>query len=68
MYKTVEKAIRRIARKVERETGSNILDYLYDAVGVYEYDEDGRKATARWIINGLENEADNFIDAYHEGK
>ena len=66
MYKTVEKAIRRIARSVERETGSDILDFLYDAADNYEYDEDGNKATCDWIIRGLEFEADMFLDLKRE--
>ena len=61
MYKAVERAIKRIARRVEKETGSNIEDFLYEASYNYEYDDDGNKATCDWIINGLENEADNFI-------
>lgn len=62
MKKTVEKAIHRIARRVEKETGNDILDFLYDAADNYEYDDDGNKATCEWIINGLENEADNYIE------
>ncbi len=61
MYKTVEKAIKRIARYVERETGSDITDFLCDAADNYEYDFDGNKATCDFIIRGLENEADMFI-------
>lgn len=61
MYKTVEKAIYRIAKEVKKETGSDITDFLFDASENYEYNDDGRKATCQWIINGLENEADNFI-------
>ena len=38
-----------------------LLIFLFDASDNYEYDDDGRKATCQWIINGLENEADNFI-------
>ena len=62
MYKTVEKAIARIAKDVERQTGANIADYLYDAVINYEYDDDGEKATCEWIINGLEYEAEKFLE------
>lgn len=61
MYKTVEKAIQRIAKRVEKETGGNILDFLYDAAENYEYDHDGNKATCDFIIRGLENEADMFV-------
>lgn len=61
MYKTVEKAIYRIAKEVREETGSDITDFLFDASENYEYNDDGGKATCQWIINGLENEADNFI-------
>lgn len=62
MKKTVESAIGRIARRVKRETGVDITDFLYDAAENYEYDEDGNKSICRYIINGLENEADNYID------
>ena len=47
MYKTVEKAIYRIANKVKKETGSDITDFLFDASDNYEYDDDGRKATCQ---------------------
>lgn len=62
MKKTVESAIKRIARRVKRETGVDITEFLYDAAENYEYDEDGNKATCRYIINGLEHEADKYID------
>ena len=62
MYKTVEKAIKSIAKRIQREYGRDILDYLYDAADAYEYDFDGNKATCDFIINGLENEADKFVD------
>lgn len=66
MYKTVERAIHRINREVERETGTGILDFLYDAAENYEYDDDGNLATCDYIIRGLENEADMFIRLKHE--
>jgi len=62
MKKTVKSAIERIARRVKRETGVDITDFLHDAAENYEYDEDGNKATCHYIINGLEHEADNYID------
>lgn len=62
MKKTVEKAILRINNRVIREVGSGILDFLYDAEYNYEYDEDGNPATCDFIIRGLENEADMYID------
>ena len=64
MMKTVELAIRRISRRVDKVTGGHdtILDFLYDAAENYEYTEDGKKATSEYIINGLYTEADNYID------
>ena len=66
MKKTVEKEIKRIAKYVEKETGSDITDYLYDAAENYEYDDDGEKATCQWTINGLWFEADKFIELKKE--
>ena len=66
MYKTVEREIKKIVRYVERETGSDISDFLYDAEKNYEIDEDGNKATCSCIINGLWNEADNYVDMVKE--
>ena len=68
MYKTVEKAIKRIAKETERVTGVNIIDFLYDAAENYEYDFDGNKATCDFIIRGLEHEADNFIEFNKENR
>lgn len=66
MYKTVEREIKKIVRYVERETENDISDFLYDAEKNYEIDEDGNKATCSWIINGLWNEADNYVDMVKE--
>ncbi len=63
MQKTVKRAIERIAKRVVRETGVDISDFLNDAYYNYEYNEDGEKATCDYIIRGLENEAENFLDA-----
>lgn len=62
MYKTVERAIQRIAKRIKKEYDRDILDYLYDAADAYEYNFDGEKATCDFIINGLETEADKFVD------
>lgn len=62
MKKTVEKAILRIARRVKKETGGDITDFLYDAAENYEYNDEGDPATCEWIIRGLENEADMYCD------
>lgn len=66
MYKTVEKELKRIVKWVEKETGTDISDFLYDAYENYEYNEDGEKATCRYIVNGLWNEADMFVDLFKE--
>lgn len=68
LYKTVEKAIARINRRVEKETGNSILDFLYDATDNYEFNEDGEKSTCDYIIRGLENEADMYMDLIKEEK
>ena len=62
MYKTVEREIKKIVKFVEKETDVDISDFLYDAYENYEYNDDGEKATCNWIINGLWNEADNFVE------
>jgi len=62
MTKTVEKAIKRIAKRVEKETTVYIDDYLEDCVSIYEVTEDGKKASSEYIIKGLENEANKYID------
>ncbi len=66
MQKTVERAIKRICREVEEETGCNIIDFLSDAYYNYEYDDEGKKATCDYIIRGLEYEAEKFLDVWHE--
>lgn len=68
MYKGVEKEIKRIARYVEKETGSDITDFLYDAAENYEYNDDGQKSTVDYITRGLWNEADMFIRLKEEEK
>ena len=66
MYKTVKKEIEKIRKYVEKETGIDIIDFLYEAEENYEIDDDGNKATCSWIINGLWNEADNYVDYWKE--
>lgn len=66
MKKTVEKAILRIAKRVKKETGGDITDFLYGAAENYEYDDEGKPASCYWIIRGLENEADMYCDLIAE--
>lgn len=61
MYKTVEKAIYRIAKEVRKETGNDITDFLFNISENYEYNDDGKKATCQQIINSLEYQADCFV-------
>ena len=68
MKKTVEKAILRIARRVKKETGGDIIDFLYNAAENYEYNDEGKPSTCDWIIRGLENEADKYCDLIAEKK
>ncbi len=63
MKKTVRDAIKRIARRVEKETGTDITEYLEDVVEVYEINDYGKPATCTYIIRGLETEADIFVDS-----
>ena len=64
MKKTVEKEIYKINKWAKKETGVDILDFLFDGEENYEYDDDGNKTTCDYIIRGLWNEADNFVDFY----
>lgn len=66
MYLTVEYAIKRIAKKVERITGDDITDFLTDSVACYEVDGDGQPALPSYIIQGLETEAAKYIDLIKE--
>lgn len=68
MKKTVEKAILRIARRVKKETGGDIIDFLYDAAENYAYNDEGKPSSCDWIIRGLENEADMYCDLIAEKK
>lgn len=70
MKKTVEKAIVKINNWVEKQTekGVDITDFLYDAEENYEFNEDGEPTTCDWIINGLWNEADMFVDVWKQNK
>lgn len=43
-------------------------DFLEDAVKIYEYDEDGNKASDQYIINGLYHEAEKFFELQEEYK
>lgn len=63
LTKTVKTAIQRINRRVMKETGDDISDFLYDAVETtYEYDDEGKKASSEYIIDMLESEANTYID------
>ncbi|MBQ6518554.1 MAG: hypothetical protein IJI14_07535 [Anaerolineaceae bacterium] len=66
MKKTVEKAILRIAKRVKKETGGDITDFLYDAAENYTYNDEGKPSSCDWIIRGLENEADMYCDLIAE--
>ena len=60
--KTVQKALEKINRRVVKETGTDISDFLLDVAENHEINEDGQKASSDYIIRALENEAEFLID------
>lgn len=62
MYKGVEKAIRELAKDVEKTYGRDILDYLYGCAENDEYDEGGNRRTVDGIVACLEGDVENYLD------
>lgn len=60
MFKTVEKRIRELAKEGMPE------DFLIEAADSYSIKEEGKPATARYIINGLNTEAEKFREIMKE--
>ena len=61
MFKSVEIKIKQLVKEGIPE------DFLKDAAENYSINEDGEPSTARYIINGLETEAEKFREIMKEG-
>lgn len=61
MLKSVERKIRQLIKEGVPE------DFLRDAAESYSINDDGEPATAQYIINGLETEAEKFREIMKEG-
>lgn len=60
MFKSVEKRIRELTKEGMPE------DFLIEAANSHSINEDGKPATARYTINGLNTEAEKFREILKE--